>query len=96
MYLAPLVDDLKILWNDDVEMYDAYRLEALTLKAMLLWKINDFLLMGTCVVVLLKVILLVRYVGKEHLQKFESIVERCHLQVIEDSYQDIILIGNKK
>ena len=25
VYLEPMVDDLKILWNDDVEMYDAYR-----------------------------------------------------------------------
>ena len=42
VYLAPLVDDLKILWNDSVEMYDTYRQETFTLKALLLWTINDF------------------------------------------------------
>ena len=42
VYFPPLMDDLKILWNDNVEMYDTYRLEAFTLEAVLLCKINDF------------------------------------------------------
>ena len=36
MYLELLVDDLKILWNDDVEMYDKYYRDAFTLKVLLL------------------------------------------------------------
>ena len=32
VYLAPLVDDLKILWNDGVEMYDAYHQEIFYFK----------------------------------------------------------------
>ena len=43
MYLAPLIDDLKIQWNDDVPCYDGYRNEIFTLKAVLLWTINNFL-----------------------------------------------------
>ncbi|KAL0539877.1 hypothetical protein IC582_024098 [Cucumis melo] len=42
VYLAPLVDDLKILWHDGVECYDAYQDECFRLKAILLWTINDF------------------------------------------------------
>ncbi|KAL5579062.1 hypothetical protein UlMin_011504 [Ulmus minor] len=42
MYLAPLVDDLKLLWDTGVEVYDAYRQENFTLKVVLLWTINDF------------------------------------------------------
>ena len=40
------MDDLKILWNDGVEMYDTYRREVFTLKVVLLWTINDFLAYG--------------------------------------------------
>ncbi|KAA0051876.1 transposase [Cucumis melo var. makuwa] len=42
VYLAPLVDDLKILWHDGVECYDAYQDQCFRLKAILLWTINDF------------------------------------------------------
>ncbi|KAL0561547.1 hypothetical protein IC582_001981 [Cucumis melo] len=42
VYLAPLVDDLKILWHDGVECYDAYQDQCFKLKAILLWTINDF------------------------------------------------------
>ncbi|KAL4035831.1 hypothetical protein IC575_004538 [Cucumis melo] len=42
VYLAPLIDDLKILWNDGVLCYDGYRNEVFTLKTVLLWTINDF------------------------------------------------------
>ncbi|KAL4028340.1 hypothetical protein IC575_011533 [Cucumis melo] len=42
VYLVPLVDDLKILWHDGVECYDAYQDQCFRLKAILLWTINDF------------------------------------------------------
>lgn len=42
VYLEPLVDDLKELWNNGVEMYDAYKKVMFNLKAILLWTINDF------------------------------------------------------
>ena len=46
VYLAPLVDDLKTLWEVGVETYDAHEQEFFTLKAILLWTINDFLAYG--------------------------------------------------
>ncbi|XP_062093498.1 uncharacterized protein LOC133799500 [Humulus lupulus] len=42
VYLAPLIDDLKTLWNEGVRAYDAYRKEEFTLRVVLLWTINDF------------------------------------------------------
>jgi hypothetical protein len=43
VYLQPLVDDLKELWNEGVSMYDALTKETFQLRAALLWTINDFL-----------------------------------------------------
>ena len=42
IFLQPLIDDLKILWDVGVEVYDAYLQEVFTLKVVLLWTINDF------------------------------------------------------
>ncbi|XP_010412528.1 PREDICTED: uncharacterized protein LOC104698838 [Camelina sativa] len=42
VYLQPLVDDLKDLWEEGIEVYDAYLKEKFTLKAILLWSISDY------------------------------------------------------
>ena len=42
IYLAPLIEDLKTLWEIGVEAYDAYQREVFTLRVVLLWTINDF------------------------------------------------------
>ncbi|XP_057806813.1 uncharacterized protein LOC131021574 isoform X3 [Salvia miltiorrhiza] len=42
VYLAPLIDDLKQLWEVGAEIYDAYHKENFMLRAVLLWTINDF------------------------------------------------------
>ncbi|XP_062028954.1 uncharacterized protein LOC133744949 [Rosa rugosa] len=42
VYLQPLIDDLKQLWQGVEGVYDAVREESFTLKAVLLWTINDF------------------------------------------------------
>ncbi|KAK3193869.1 hypothetical protein Dsin_025179 [Dipteronia sinensis] len=42
VYLAPLIDDLKTLWEVGVEAYDAYKQKKFTLRALLLWTINDY------------------------------------------------------
>lgn len=42
IYLQPLIDDLKLLWEKGVEVYDGYRNETFKLRAVLLWTINDF------------------------------------------------------
>ncbi|KAL4013603.1 hypothetical protein IC575_025775 [Cucumis melo] len=52
-YLVPLIEDLKLLWANGVELYDAYRAEVFNLRSVLLWTINDFPaygnLSGSCV-----------------------------------------------
>ena len=42
VYLKPLIEDLKILWETGVEVYDGYRNESFNLRAMLFGTINDF------------------------------------------------------
>ncbi|XP_074291284.1 uncharacterized protein LOC141618061 [Silene latifolia] len=42
VYLAPLIDDLKKLWDEGVTAFDAHAYENFTLRAMLFCTINDF------------------------------------------------------
>ena len=42
VYLAPLIEDLKLLWETGVEVYDGHRKEFFNLRAMLFGTINDF------------------------------------------------------
>ncbi|XP_021819878.1 uncharacterized protein LOC110761654 [Prunus avium] len=42
IYLAPLIDDLKDLWNNGVKVYDAFSKEMFNLKSVLMWTVNDF------------------------------------------------------
>ncbi|XP_058195233.1 uncharacterized protein LOC131311699 [Rhododendron vialii] len=41
VFLEPLIDDLKSLWKEGVEAYDAYKQQHFRLRAVLLWTIND-------------------------------------------------------
>ena len=42
VYLHPLVDELKELWEIGVETYDASKGENFQMRATLLWTLNDF------------------------------------------------------
>ncbi|XP_038695451.1 uncharacterized protein LOC119992730 [Tripterygium wilfordii] len=42
VYLAPLIEDLQILWDVGVDAYDANKKEFFNLRAVLLWTIIDF------------------------------------------------------
>ncbi|KAJ7975669.1 Transposon protein, putative, CACTA, En/Spm sub-class [Quillaja saponaria] len=42
IYLRPLIDDLKKLWNVGVNTYNAYRGENFIMRAALMWTISDF------------------------------------------------------
>ncbi|KAD5318213.1 hypothetical protein E3N88_18159 [Mikania micrantha] len=42
VFLRPLVDELKILWIDGVQMRDASTKTVFTMRAALLWTINDY------------------------------------------------------
>ncbi|XP_048502844.1 uncharacterized protein LOC125498643 [Beta vulgaris subsp. vulgaris] len=46
VYLTPLVDDLRKLWDEGVSVLDAHTNEMFTLRAMLFCTINDFLAYG--------------------------------------------------
>ena len=46
VYLAPLIEDLKMFWEEGVECFDGSREETFTLRALLLWTINNFLAYG--------------------------------------------------
>lgn len=42
VYLQPLIEELKELWHEGVNTYDASKNEMFKLQAALLWTINDF------------------------------------------------------
>ncbi|KOM41380.1 hypothetical protein LR48_Vigan04g157800 [Vigna angularis] len=42
VYLSPLVEDLKLLWVDGVEIFDAFASETFVMRAMVFCTINDF------------------------------------------------------
>ncbi|CAL2238199.1 unnamed protein product [Prunus armeniaca] len=42
VYLRPLVDELKDLWTNDVRMYDKSTRKMFTLRAAVMWTVNDF------------------------------------------------------
>ncbi|KAL6183867.1 hypothetical protein ACLB2K_045277 [Fragaria x ananassa] len=46
VYLELLIDDLKLLWAGVSGVYDAVKNEIFTLRAVLFWTINDFLVYG--------------------------------------------------
>nr|KAJ0206645.1 hypothetical protein LSAT_V11C500290410 [Lactuca sativa] len=47
VFLAPLIDDLQLLFDVGVETYDASSKEMFTLRAVVLWTINDYPALGT-------------------------------------------------
>ena len=47
VYLAPLIDDLKDLWAEGIEVYDSFAKENFNLRALLLWSICDYPALGT-------------------------------------------------
>jgi len=54
VYLQPLIDELKDLWEKGALTWDAKVRKIFTLRAVLLWTINDFLHMPCCLVGVLK------------------------------------------
>ena len=46
VYLSPLIKDLKMFWEEGVECFYASREETFTIRALLLWTINDFSVYG--------------------------------------------------
>ncbi|XP_052295778.1 uncharacterized protein LOC127901818 [Citrus sinensis] len=42
VYLAPLIEDLKTLWDVGVDVFDGYRKQTFNLRDVLMWTISDF------------------------------------------------------
>ncbi|XP_049371954.1 uncharacterized protein LOC125836844 [Solanum verrucosum] len=42
IYLQPLIDEFKLLWDSGVEMYDTSRNQTFQMRAALMWAVNDF------------------------------------------------------
>ena len=42
VYLKPLIDELKILWDNGINTFDAWKKQNFMMKAALLWTISDF------------------------------------------------------
>jgi len=42
VYLSPLIEDLRLLWNDSVKVFCAYEKVYFNLRALLFCTINDF------------------------------------------------------
>jgi len=42
VYLSPLIEDLRLFWDEGVEVFDAYEKVNFNLRALLLWTIHDF------------------------------------------------------
>lgn len=47
VYLQPLIDELKKLWNEGVLTYESFTKTEFIMKARLLWAIHDFPALGT-------------------------------------------------
>ena len=43
VYIAPLIEVLKTLWDVGVDVFDAYKKQTFNLQAVLMWTISDFL-----------------------------------------------------
>jgi len=41
-YLSPLIEDLRLLWDEGVVVFYVYEKVNFNLRALLLWTINDF------------------------------------------------------
>jgi len=46
VYLSLLIEDLRLLWDEGVEVFNVYEKVNFNLRALLLWTINDFLAYG--------------------------------------------------
>ena len=42
VYFEPLVEDLELLWDEGVVIYDAFKQQSFTLRCMLFLTINDY------------------------------------------------------
>ena len=66
IYLSPLVEDLRKLWDEGVVVFDAFHKETFEMRAMFFCTINDFSAYGNLSVTVLRVIMHAPSVKKTH------------------------------
>ena len=66
IFLQPLIDDLKLLW-DDVEVYNVVSKSNFNLRVVLMWTINDFPVYGILLGVQQRAWWHVQFVGSPHI-----------------------------
>jgi len=64
VYLSPLIEDLELMWDESVEVFDKFANETFKLHAMLFCTINDFSAYGNLSGYSVKVIKHVQYAKK--------------------------------
>ena len=42
IYMQPLIEELKLLWNDGAQIYDVSTKQNFVMKAVILWTVSDF------------------------------------------------------
>ena len=94
VYLAPLIENIKMLWQEGVECFDGDREETFTLRVLLLWTINDFSAYGNLSV--LRVTMHIQYVGRIHVLKGWSTDGKFVTWVIDDFYHKLTVFINKR
>ncbi|XP_058726569.1 uncharacterized protein LOC131597928 [Vicia villosa] len=83
-YLSPLIDDLRLLWDEGVEVDDAYYGEKFKMDAMLFFTINDFPTYGN----------LAEYSVKEHKACPIFEYDTCYHQ--HESGKKTVYLGHQK
>ncbi|CAM8954575.1 unnamed protein product [Rhodiola kirilowii] len=96
VYLAPLIEDLKLLWNEGVRTFDASRQEYFNMRAILMCTINDFPAYGNLSGYSIKGYKAYPICGEEtharHLKNCRKMIYMGHRHF----YRGIILTGGKK
>ena len=94
-YLAPLIDDLKILWEEGVQCFDAYKEEYFcepSYCGLSMISLYTVIYVG----VVSKVLRLVQYVEKRLLQSDYNMEKKMYTWDTGNICQDIILIDYRK
>ena len=74
VYLEPLVNELKLTWDEGARTYNAHSRSFFNMKAILMWVIHEFQLMEIWLVAQLKGLVHALYVEKTQIQCISNIV----------------------
>ena len=96
IYLAPLIEDLKTLWEIGVQAYDAQQQKFFTLRVVLLWTISDFLAYGNFFGCTVEGYFGCLICGEETYSHRLKQGKKTHIQGIDNFFHATIYLGNKR